>query len=360
MYPELSFNEYETAKYIKKTLGFWGISYNDKFKNNGIEVVLGPKTKKKIVAFRADFDALPIEEENNIDYKSRNKGVMHACGHDAHTACLLGVIKILNSFQTELNGQVKFIFQPAEERAPGGAKQMIKDGVLYNPKVDYIFAQHVFPELKTGMLGFKKGKYMASADELYFKIKGKGGHAAIPSSFNNPINPAIELVLKLNKEFKKEKKSILSVGFFNANGSTNIIPEVVEISGTFRSLVDSERKSGHKKINEICKEVSNSFDVDIFLEIRKGYPPLENNFELTEKARLLAIDYLGEENIVDLSERMTAEDFSYFSREIPGCFYRLGTGNHEKETNFDLHTSKFNIDEDALKNWNGDDGLFSC
>ena len=350
MNPELSFEEFETSKYIKKLLSSWDIEYTDGYANTGIlAIIKGESPLSKVISIRADFDALPINEENDVDYRSKKKDVMHACGHDAHTACLLGAIKILNATKNSWKGTIKFIFQPAEERLPGGANQMIKEGVLENPKVQNVIAQHVLPELEVGKVGFRCGTYMASTDEIYINICGVGGHAAIPEKYNNPIIASSDLILKLNDFFYDKDDVIFAIGYVNASGSTNVIPNNVNLMGTFRALDENFRIKSHNNIKKIVNEVCEKYNVEIDLEIRKGYPALHNDKEFTKKQIYNAKKYLGQENVVELPIRMTAEDFSYFSNALPSCFYRLGTGNKKRGIIHGLHTSKFDIDEKSLK-----------
>ena len=351
-YPELSFNEYETSAYIKSILNDWKISYNDKIADTGIVVLIeGKNPDLRTLAFRADFDALPITEENDIDYCSINSGVMHACGHDAHTASLLGVIKILHSLKNEWEGSIKFIFQPAEEQYPGGEQQMIKEGVLLNPNVEKIFGQHVFPDLEVGKVGFCPGKYMASADEIEIVVFGSGGHAALPHLYNNPILAAAKLITCLEDHFLSFRNipSVFAIGFVNANGHYNVIPDTVNLKGTFRTVDEEFRILAHVQMKEFANNIAKDLNIDINFKIKKGYPSLFNDELLTQKAIFYAKEYLGKENVVDLKVRMTAEDFSYYGYHIPSCFYRLGTANASKGITHGLHTSHFNIDESALK-----------
>jgi amidohydrolase len=351
MYPELSFKEYNTSKFIKSTLKNWGVKFDSIGDTGVIVLIKGYNTSLKTIAFRADFDALPILEENDIEYCSKNQGVMHACGHDVHTASLLGVIKVLSSLKQDLEGNIKFIFQPAEEVFPGGAKAMIDQGVLESPKVEKIFAQHVYPDLEVGKVGFSCGTYMASADELHIEITGKGGHAAIPQTYNNPILAAADLISTLEDYFfsYRNKPSVLAIGFIKADGYTNVIPEKVKIKGTFRTLDEDFRAFAHKKMQEISDKISKKFSLQIDFLIKVGYPVLNNDNELTLSSIKLAKEFLGDKNVVELSYRMTAEDFAYFGQRVPSCFYRLGVANHKKRITHGLHTSKFNIDEEALK-----------
>ena len=350
--PELSFKEHKTSAYIKSILSGWGIPFTEDIADTGIVVLLeGNNSSSKTLALRADFDALPITEENNIDYCSVNKGVMHACGHDAHTASLLGVVKILNALKQEWEGSIKFIFQPAEEMLPGGAQQMIKEGVLENPKVEKMLGQHVFPDLEVGKVGFRLGKYMASTDELHISIKGKGGHAALPHKYNNPLLAAAKLITDLDESFQKEKDrpSVLAIGFIEGLGATNIIPEQVKLKGTLRAMDEEFRKNSHQQMLKISNDIAQSYNLEIDFDILKGYPCLVNDEALTKKSIAFAKEYMGDENVIDLPIRMTAEDFAYYSHEVPSCFYRLGTANASKGITHGLHTSLFNIDEQSLK-----------
>lgn len=350
MHPELSFQEFETSNYIKSILKSWDINFLDGYANTGILVNLeGKEPSSRVIALRADFDALPILEENDVEYKSKNEGIMHACGHDAHTASMLGALKILHQTKDYWKGTIKFIFQPAEERIPGGAKQMIEEGVLKNPNVQHVIAQHVLPELEVGKVGFRCGIYMASTDELYITISGKGGHAAIPSSYNNPIIASSELVLNLNQFFNDKADAIFAIGYIDGKGSTNIIPNEVNLMGTFRALDESFRLESHNHMNRIVDQVAKKYNIKIDLNIKKGYPALKNDIQFTLNQLNKAKEFLGEQNVIDLPIRMTAEDFSYFANAVPSCFYRLGTGNKDKGLTHGLHTSKFNIDEDSLK-----------
>jgi len=350
--PELSFKEHKTSAYIKSVLSSWNISFTEDIADTGIVVLLkGNNPSSKTIALRADFDALPIVEENKVDYCSVNNGVMHACGHDAHTASLLGAINILNTLKNEWEGSVKFIFQPAEEMLPGGAQQMIKEGVLENPKVEKMFGQHVFPDLEVGKVGFRLGKYMASTDELHITIKGKGGHAALPKKYNSPLLAAAKLITSLDEFYKKEKDRpcVLAIGFIEGLGSTNVIPEQVKLKGTLRAMDENFRIKTHEKMLAIASNIEETYSLTINFDIRNGYPCLVNDEEVTKKSISFAKEYMGAENVIDLPIRMTAEDFSYYSHQVPSCFYRLGTANKSKGVIHGLHTSRFNIDESSLK-----------
>ena len=347
--PELSFCEENTQKVICDKLQEEGIDFFKSKSGYGVVALIkGKNPNKCCIGLRADMDALPIDEENNIPFKSRVKGVMHACGHDVHMSCLIGAAQILNNLKNYFDGSVKLIFQPAEEMIPGGAKKMIEEGVLENPKVDFMLAQHVSPEIKTGKVGMKEDMFMASTDEIYIDLIGKGGHAALPEKNINPIISASKLILELNDFFKNQKHdNVFSIGYFNAQGSTNIVPDIVKLKGTFRAMNEEFRDNSHKEIRNIIKKITIQENSDYKLEIKKGYPYLKNDISLTGDVFSFSKDYLGKENVLKIKKRMTAEDFAYFSLLVPSCFYRLGVGDGVFVRN--LHTSTFNIDDNSLK-----------
>lgn len=353
-HPELSYEEVETSKYISKKLTEFGIEHQTNIGGHGVVgLIKGKNPTKKIIALRGDMDALPIEEKNKTEYTSKNIGVMHACGHDVHTTSLLGAAKILNEIKQEFEGTIKLIFQPAEEKLPGGASIMIKDGVLENPKVEEIFGQHVLPQLETGKVAFRTGIAMASCDEIYITVKGKGGHGAVPHLAVDPILIASHLVIALQQVVSRNANpilpSVLSIGKFIANGATNIIPEAVKLEGTFRTFDEKWRAEAHEIIYTICNHTTASFGGSCDILIDKGYPFLKNDEAITNHAIQSAEAYLGKENVEEIPARMTAEDFSYYSQIIPACFYRLGTGNITKGITSPIHTPTFDVDEDCLK-----------
>lgn len=354
-YPELSFQEEKTGRYIAEQLKALKIPHQHGCAVNGVVgLIKGKNPTKKVIALRADIDALPIEEANKVRYKSKNKGVMHACGHDVHTASLLGAARILNQLKKEFEGTIKLIFQPAEERLPGGASIMIKEGVLENPKPRSIFGQHVHPPLEAGKVGFRPGMYMASADELYLTIKGRGGHGALPHECIDPILISAHIITALQQLVSRHSNptmpSVLTLGKINSiGGATNIIPNEVQLEGTFRTMDEKWRKAAHKFMRKIGKNLAKAMGGACDFNIVKGYPALVNHPKLTQNAKQNAIDFLGAKNVVDLPIRMTAEDFSYYSQEMPACFYRLGTGNKKKGITSPVHTNTFDIDEQALE-----------
>lgn len=353
-YPELSFQEFKTSEFIQSQLIKHQITFKSQIAGTGIlATILGKNPNSKCILVRGDMDALPIIETNNIDYKSKNEGVMHACGHDAHTTCALGAAIILNEFKEHFNGTIKIMFQPGEEVLPGGAKLMIEGGVLENPKVDKAIALHVFPNLEAGNVGFKSGMYMASTDELYLTINGKGGHAAMPSEYINPLLIASEILLSIQTEFMVKPitdiPTVIAFGKISGEGATNVIPNSVKLEGTFRTMDEIWRKKVHERLEEIVKSISDKYNATSDLKIVHGYPYLINNESLTEKCKQVAVSLLGQSNVVELPLRMTAEDFSFISQAVPSCFFRLGTGNKQNNITAGVHTSNFNIDETALK-----------
>ena len=352
--PELSYQEYETARFVAQQLRSFGIEPQEGVAETGLTAVIeGKNPNNKIIALRADLDALPIVEENDVPYKSKNEGVMHACGHDVHTASLLGTAKILYQIKDKFEGTVKLIFQPGEEKNPGGASLMIKAGALENPKPTRIFGQHVMPLIPVGKVGFKEGMYMASADEIYLTIKGQGGHAAVPELLTDTVLIASHIIVALqqiiSRKSNPKKPSVLSFGKVEALGATNIIPNEVKIAGTFRAMDEEWRTKAHDLITEMAQSIARGMGAECEVNISIGYPYLQNNPELTQRAREYAIEYVGENNIVELDLWMGAEDFAYYTQEMPACFYRLGTRNEEKGITSYVHTPTFNIDESALK-----------
>lgn len=351
--PELSFEEYETSKFVQEKLSEWGIAFSAGVAGTGVVgIIEGKNPKKKVVALRGDMDALPIQETNEVPYKSTKEGVMHACGHDVHTTSLLGAARVLNHFKDEWEGTVKLVFQPGEERIPGGASLMIKESVLKNPEPVRMVGQHVMPFIEAGKVGFREGMYMASADEIYVTVKGKGGHGAMPERNIDPVMIAAQMLVTLQQVVSRYANpkipSVLSFGKIIANGATNVIPNEVKLEGTFRTMNEEWRAEAHKRMKEIAEGLAKSMGGECDFDIRRGYPFLENDSQTTQIARQAAEEYLGEENVVDLDLWMAAEDFSYYSHEVPSCFYRLGTGNEAKGITNSVHTPNFDIDERAL------------
>lgn len=351
--PELSFNEYNTSAFVAKQLDGLGIPYQKMADTGLVALIKGAKPSDKVIALRADMDALPIVEANDVPYKSKNEGVMHACGHDVHTSSLLGTATILSRLKDEFAGTVKLIFQPAEERLPGGASIMIKEGVLENPKPAAILGQHVMPLIDAGKVGFRAGKYMASTDEIYVTVKGKGGHGAQPQQNIDPVIITAHLLVALQQivsRFADPKlPTVLSFGKVIANGATNVIPNEVYLEGTFRTMDENWRKEAHQKMKKMAEGLVESMGGTVDFNIVNGYPFLVNEEQLTANARSHAEDYLGKENVLDLDLWMAAEDFAYYSQVADACFYRLGIRNEERGIISSVHTPTFDIDEKALE-----------
>lgn len=353
-HPELSFEEKQTSQFIADLLDSWGVHYSKQFGGYSLVAQLkGEKEGSKCIALRADMDALPIQEENEVAYKSQVDGLMHACGHDVHTANLLGVLAVLKEQKAAFGGTIKFIFQHAEEKLPGGASIMIENGVLENPKVEEIFALHVFPDLEVGKVGFRPGMYMASCDELYFRVVGKGGHGAMPQKAIDPIQVSAQIIQAMqtisSRRYDPTIPSVISIGRIEGLGATNVIPDEVTMQGTFRTLDEEWRAKGHELIREISQGIARANGADCEVEIIKGYPYLENHQNLTENARESAQKILGTENVVDLPIRLTGEDFAFYSQEIPSCFFRLGVRNEAKGIIHGVHNSKFDVDENCFR-----------
>ena len=351
-HPELSFQEHKTVAFVATKLDELGIAYKPMANTGLVALITGDKPSDHVVALRADMDALPIQEANEVAYKSTHAGVMHACGHDAHTASLLGTAAILQQLKAEFGGTIKLIFQPAEELLPGGANQMIKEGVLENPKPQAVLGQHVMPFIETGKVGFRSGKYMASTDELYVTVNGKGGHAAQPQQNIDPVMITAQILVSLQQIVSRTANpntpSVLSFGKVQANGATNVIPNEVKLEGTFRTMDEAWRAEAHTRMKKMAEGIAESMGGTCEFEIKKGYPFLVNEEKLTAQAKQYAQEYLGKENVLDLDIWMAAEDFAYYSQVTDACFYRLGTRNEAKGITSSVHTPTFDIDENAF------------
>ncbi len=352
-HPELSFKEYETSRFVSNKLSEWKIENKVMAETGVVGLIEGKNPSKKIIALRADMDALPITEQNNVDYISQNNGVMHACGHDVHTTCLLGAAKILNELKDEWEGTVKLIFQPGEEKNPGGASIMIKEGVLEDPKPAAIAALHVHPGLPVGKLSFRSGLVMASADEIYITIRGKGGHAAAPHLTTDTILVASQIIISLQQIISRNRNplspSVLSICSFQGGNSTNVIPAEVKLMGTFRAMDEEWRYKAHELITQQTLEIAHALNAEAEIKIDVGYPAVYNNSGVTTSAAALAEAFVGKENVEETELRMGAEDFGFYAQKIPACFFRLGVRNEKKSIVHQVHTPNFNIDEAALE-----------
>ncbi|MDB4335079.1 M20 family metallopeptidase [bacterium] len=352
--PELSFNEVNTSKYVCSKLDEYGIPYTAGYVKTGIiGIIKGENPDKKVVGLRADMDALPISEKSDGPVCSKNNGVMHACGHDAHTASLLGTARILNELKDQWEGTIVLIFQPAEERYPGGAKLMMEEGALDHPKPDLILGQHVLPDMETGHVGFKEGKYMASGDEVHLTVKGKGGHAALPHTFTDTVLASAQIIVALQQIVSRfvpaSIPTVLSFGKVIANGATNIMPEEVKISGTLRTMNEEWRAKIKKKITAIATQTADLMGTVCEVDIKDGYPVVNNHSEVTKNAFSYAREYLGETNVEKIESRMTAEDFGYYTEKYPCTYYRFGVKQPEGKYTGGLHTAGFNLNESSLE-----------
>jgi amidohydrolase len=353
-HPELSYQEHQTAKFVAEKLRSFGLQPQEGIAGTGVVAMIeGRNPSGKTVALRADMDALPINELSTKEYKSKNAGVMHACGHDVHTSSLLGTALILSKAKDQFSGSVKLIFQPGEEKNPGGASLMIKDGVLDNPKPASIIGQHVMPLVPVGKVGFREGMYMASSDEIYLRVVGKGGHGAAPDLAIDPIVIASHIIIALQQVISRnaspKQPTVLTFGRIIGEGATNIIPDEVNVAGTFRALNEEWREAGLQKIVKMARLIAEGMGGRCEVDLSRGYPYLENNPALTRRIRSAAEAYLGKENVVDIDITLGSEDFSYYSHVVPASFYRLGTRNEAKGISSYVHTPTFDIDEDALK-----------
>ncbi|CAN5464483.1 M20 family metallopeptidase [soil metagenome] len=352
--PELSFHEFETQKFVEQKLNEFGIKDHQRMANTGVVALIkGKNPGKRVVALRGDMDALPIQETNKKDYISKNAGVMHACGHDVHTSSLLGAGRILNEMKNDFEGTIKLIFQPGEEKLPGGASMMIKEGVLENPKPHSVIGQHVMPQIDAGKVGFRKGLYMASTDEIYVTITGKGGHGAMPHLTIDPVLIASTMIVSLQQIVSRNAKpslpTVLSFGKFIANGATNVIPDSVYLEGTFRTLNEEWRTEAHKKMKHLAESIVEGMGGKCDFNIVRGYPFLVNNEELTTRVQQYADEYLGSDKIEELEIWMAAEDFAFYSQQADACFYRLGVRNVGQGITSSVHTSTFDVDEISLE-----------
>ena len=348
-HPELSKHETKTAALVAAELQKLNIPIQTHIAGTGVVGLLrGRNPEKRCIALRADMDALPIHEQNNTPYKSQNEGVMHACGHDVHTANLLGAAMILSELRDEWEGTIKFIFQPSEELIPSGAKAMIEAGVLENPKVEAIYGLHVHTELEAGQIGFCAGRFMASTDEIYLTVIGKGGHAAQPANFISPLIISAEILLALQPLTDMAVPTVLSFGKITANGATNVIPDQAQLAGTLRCFDENIRAKQHERMKAICMEIATKHGGRCEVNILQGYPVLMNDVAMTNAAKASAIDYLGKENIHDLPIRMGAEDFAFYTQKVPACFFRIGVSDPARGIISPIHTPTFDVDEKAL------------
>lgn len=353
-HPELSFEEYGTAAFVASELDKLGIAYEQGVCGTGvIALIRGNNPGKQCIALRADMDALPIQEANETEYRSVNNGVMHACGHDVHTTCLLGAATILQEYKDRFEGTIKLIFQPGEEKSPGGANLLVKAGVLENPSPRAIYGLHVYPQLPAGTAGFRSGQYMASADELYITIKGQGGHAALPQQTVDPIAVAAMVITGLQQLVSRKSNplfpTVLTFGKIAGGHTTNVIPDTVELEGTLRTFDETWRREALELIQNMTRHICAAYGAEAIIDIPEGYPSLFNDPDTTAKAQSFAQDFLGADHVSDLDLRMGAEDFSFYTLHTKGCFFRIGTSRNNEQYTLPVHNARFDIDESALK-----------
>jgi amidohydrolase len=352
-HPELSFREEETSRYLREMLDKWGIEYRFPVAGTGILATVRGNGKGRLIAVRADMDALPVNERSGVDFESVNPGVMHACGHDLHMTCMLGAIRLVSQLKDAWTGELLFIFQPGEEKIPGGASLMLGEGIFRDREPDAIIAQHVLPDMDAGHVGFREGKYMASSDELYLTVKGRGGHGALPQGINDPVLMASHILITLQQEIRRKAPSgiptVISFGKVVADGAVNVIPDHVQLEGTFRTMDEEWREQAHTLIGQIAAGIASSMGGSCDVEVRKGYPVLHNHEALTRRSRDIAATFLGEKRVEDMDIRMTAEDFAWFAQAVPGMMYRLGVRTPGSGQVHPLHTPGFWIDESAME-----------
>ena len=351
-YPELSFQEYRSSELIRETLDRWEIDYTFPHVNTGIVAHLKGTRPGKRIALRTDMDALPIAEQTKLPYASVNSGVMHACGHDMHMASMLGTIHILSQLKHEIEGEILCLFQPGEEKIPGGAKLMLEEGIFEDRLPHMIIAQHILPEMNAGHVGFRPGIYMAANDEIFITVKGKGGHAALRQHIKDPILMASQILLSLQEQIMQrapvDSPTVLSFGKVLANGATNVIPDEVSLEGTFRTMNEVWRKKAHGLMEKIASDIAAAAGGSVEFELRHGYPLLHNHEQITHESKKLAIRLLGKDKVEDMDIRMTAEDFAWFTQSVPGMMYRLGVGDPGSQQPFSLHSPLLKINESAL------------
>ena len=356
--PELSFAEYNTQAFVASRLQEMGIPFREIAGTGILGEIRGGKGSGPVIALRGDIDALPIQEANDVSYRSKNPGVMHACGHDVHTTSLLGAAGILQEMKDHFSGSIRLLFQPGEEKLPGGATLMIRDGALRDPVPQAIFGQHVHPPLVAGKVGFRPGIYMASTDELYLTITGRGGHGAMPHNAVDPIVIAAQIITAVQQLVSRNTDptlpAVITFGKIASDGgATNIIPNTVWVQGTMRTMDENWRKELKTRLTQLAQGMAAAMGGRAEVDIRHGYPFLKNDEALTRQAQERARSYLGEENVVELPIRMTGEDFAFYSHHLPACFYRLGVANEERGITSPVHTNTFDVDEACLETGTG-------
>ena len=355
-HPELSFCEKKTATRIAQELKSIGIPVYTGVGGTGVIGIINEDSGGPVIGIRAELDALPIQELTQLDYSSSNANVMHACGHDVHMANLVSAAKILWIFRKEIKGKVVLVFQPGEELLPGGAISIIESDIFKKNRPQLMLGAHILPEMEAGKVGFRAGPYMASGDEVYLTVKGKGGHAALPHTLIDPVVMASHILVALQQVVSRNSPvatpTVLSFGKVLAHGATNIIPDKVDIEGTFRTMNEDWRAKAHDIIKQQAQGIANSMGGHCDVDIRKGYPALCNNSEFTNLAMGFAQEYLGAHNVLELPIRMTTDDFAYFAQNIPSVYFRVGSGFSEAK-NDGLHSAKLVVNEDVIEHAGG-------
>lgn len=348
-FPELSFQEFKTTEFLINEVLRAGVNEIKTISETGFYFdVFGGSDNGKNILLRADIDALPIQETGGREYGSCIPGVMHACGHDVHTACVFTAFLILHELKNDWRGMVRVVFQPGEEKSPGGASVMIKNGLLSNPSIQKALALHVHPDLTVGKAGFCSGPFMAASDEVFIIIHGKGGHAALRSQYKNPIPVASEIILHLTQDLNQSDELVFAIGKISAEGATNVIPSICKAEGTLRSFNEKKRTDAKTRIHDMARKIAEKAGCHAEVFFNEGYPVLINNEAVTGACRKVAEDLLGVENVVGVPQRFTAEDFAFIAQQVPSCFFRLGVGNPEKGIGAPVHTPGFDADERCI------------
>ncbi|MEK4082082.1 amidohydrolase [Solibacillus silvestris] len=349
--PELPFQEVQTARMVGDILAGYGIKVQRNIGGHGVVGILKGGKAGPTIALRADMDALPIQQKNDVPYKSQVPNVMHACGHDAHTATLLGVAKILSKYEDQLHGTVKFIFQPAEELFPGGAIQMLEEGVLEG--VDAIFGNHVLSSVPLGNFTVPKGSATASSDYVKIRIIGKGGHSSAPHTSVNPIVIGAQIItqihLLMSQKLDPVQPVVAAITVFNSGGTINVIPEEAAIEGTVRTFNQEQQENVQTLLTHILNNVTVTYGATYEMEYTRGYPQLVNTEKETKVVRDL-LDNINHLNVVEMPPIMASEDFAYYLQQVPGVYFYTGSATDVPTTQFPHHHPKFNIDEQAMKN----------
>lgn len=350
-HPELGFEEVETSRLVSEWLEIFGYQVKKGLAKTGVVGILEGKRPGKTIAIRADMDALPVDEANQVTYASKIKGKMHACGHDAHVAILLGVAKFFSSMKDQVEGNIKWIFQPAEEGG-GGGKVMVEEGVLENPKVDAIFGAHVDPFLPVGKIGIYEREGLAAADRFTIRMIGKGGHAAAPHASKDPIIAAGHLITQIHsivgRDINPLDSGVISIGKISGGTAFNVIPDEMELLGTVRSLTSKVREELKARIEQVTQGVACSFGMDYRFDFEYGYPVLLNDLKMSKLVADACSKGIGEDSVEVLKPSMGGEDFAYYLQKVPGAFFRLGIRNEAKGIIHSYHSNLFNIDEEVL------------